>query len=233
MHVHAPISPMHRQRAPATIRATKRSTASPTTSSGAAKARVCAKDVPTDRISQPNSRGADSTAKRHRTDFRHRRCEERLLRQHGETWRATTQLDSKRPTPAHYRRILPPNTRLHSSLPSHSSITIQRHVRIDTAQHDHQRRRRQRFVRPFAPQEQQQVLPRTRRQLSKEHSRQRRNRKHHEQRTNQHHGAARVQQEVCGGGRWRLRQDVFVDQLQPGILPRGGCCRAGTIGMAN
>jgi hypothetical protein len=44
-----------------------------------------------------------------------------------------------------------------------------------------------------------------------------------EQRAHKHHGATGVQQEVCGGRRWWMWQDLSPDQLQPRRLPRGKC----------
>lgn len=50
-------------------------------------------------------------------------------------------------------------------------------------------------------------------------------RKHHrlQQRAHKHHGASGVQQEIRGGRRWWMWQDLSSDQLQPGRVPRGEC----------
>ena len=72
--------------------------------------------------------------------------------------------------------------------------------------------------RPAQPQEQQQILPQPRRQLQTIGARLGWDGEHHGEleRENDkywHHGAARVQQEVCRGRRWRMWEDVLVDQL--------------------
>jgi len=84
-------------------------------------------------------------------------------------------------------------------------------------------------LRQRQPQEQcqRQVLcNNARRQLQQtKHPRIRWHRKHHclQQRAHKHHGASGVQQEIRGGRRWWMWQDVSPDQLQPGRVPRGEC----------
>ena len=77
--------------------------------------------------------------------------------------------------------------------------------------------------RPLATQRQQQIVPHHADigWLPAVNERQRRDGEYYVHGKDQHHSAARVQQEIRGGRRWRLWQDLSVDQLFAGLFPRG------------